>query len=203
MDNQTKELYQWVKASERLPDNNASALLFIKYEALHLGEYVKSHGTARRVNDKWLSPAIKTDESEIRNVEWLELIPSPAHTEVTDTRVWVEKSGVPEKTNSERQFISEVFFVVVANDGCRRSAYYNYEHKQWYEIETGRCLVPSCYLLPVQSPTDTPKGYTVEVVESAFDAGRNYQRGETDVYYGKPEHNYPDKKAYINSLKQI
>lgn len=75
-----REVYEWVKASERLPENNnGSELFFIKYEVFHIDRYVESRGTARRYNNKWINHAF--DETKTRNIEWLSRTTLPAQVE--------------------------------------------------------------------------------------------------------------------------
>lgn len=39
-----------------------------------------------------------------------------------------------------------------------------------------------------------------EELKQAFNAGRNYQRGEMGVWHGAPDHDYPDFKEWYESL---
>jgi len=44
------------------------------------------------------------------------------------------------------------------------------------------------------------KEQMIELLGSAFDAGRNYQRGEMSEYYGGEEHDYPNQTEFIKTL---
>lgn len=41
-----------------------------------------------------------------------------------------------------------------------------------------------------------------EFAKAAFEAGRNYQRGEFSEYHGGPEHDYPDFTEWISEYKK-
>lgn len=76
------------------------------------------------------------------------LIPSPAHTEVTDTRVWVEKriekDGNPDMAGR---------YISINKDGECRDMWFNRISHKWYwpsNAEAGPQHIVS-YLLPVQS----------------------------------------------------
>lgn len=45
--------------------------------------------------------------------------------------------------------------------------------------------------------------YSEEESKLIFAAGRNYQQGEHDEYYGGGEHKYPDCKTYLQSLSPL
>jgi len=69
------DTFVWVKASERLPENNnGNELFFITYDVKHFNSNVSCKGLARRFNNKWLSTAFD-DETDIYNIEWLSPTP--------------------------------------------------------------------------------------------------------------------------------
>lgn len=104
--------------------------------------------------------------------------PYPAHTEVTDTRVWVESVA--------KKMWDEFGYALSRN---------------YAEMPFIIDVIKLLESLPVQYPTDTPKGYTVEDMEKAFDAGEN--RGDFLKSKDGWEIVPIDKKEFLNSLKQI
>jgi hypothetical protein len=54
---------------------------------------------------------------------------------------------------------------------------------------------------PVKEAQVAVECYNNDQMMSCFQAGRNYQRGETNEYNGGPDNEYPDFQEYITTIK--
>lgn len=126
----------------------------------------------------------------------LSKLPNHAHTEVTDTRVWVEVP-VNERLPKESEY-----YIVKSTAGMTREWFdktgeYFGSRKEFKVLATHWLELSS---VTVQSPTDTSKGYTVEVLKALeLIEMKSWHQNE----WAEMEEINKIAKQAINSLKHI